>query len=70
MDVFYTELGIWLSFVKTSEFFLFGLEFEPPPPPVCHWEVANSYSQIKFAPCIYYVYSHVCLKISWYIHNI
>jgi hypothetical protein len=35
MDVFSTELGIQLSFVKTSEFWSGG--FEHPPCSVCHW---------------------------------
>jgi hypothetical protein len=30
MDVFTMELGIWLRFVKTSDF---GGGFDPPPPP-------------------------------------
>jgi hypothetical protein len=33
MDVFSTELGIRLSFVKTLEFQREGGRFEPPPPP-------------------------------------
>jgi hypothetical protein len=33
MDVFSTELGIQLSFVKTSEFRGGGDGFEPPPTP-------------------------------------
>jgi hypothetical protein len=36
MDVFSMELGIWLSFVKTSEFFLEG-ELNPHPSSVYHW---------------------------------
>jgi hypothetical protein len=31
-DVFSTELGIWLSFVKTSEFRGVGVVFETPKP--------------------------------------
>jgi hypothetical protein len=35
MDVYSTELGIWLSFVKTSEFLEGGFNCPPPPRFAC-----------------------------------